>query len=76
MEKSEIQSPRKQLPMSQQAFAEWGSGAFAYVKPETDGGINGYAIYAADGRHLAFVASRDAAQVLVMQNELLPVYVH
>ena len=64
------------LPMSSQAFAEWGAGAYAYLKPEKDGGVSGYAIYGADGRHLAFVESQETAQALVLQNELVPVFVH
>ena len=64
------------LAMSSQAFAEWGAGAYAYLKPEKDGGVSGYAIYAADGRHLAFVENQELAQALVLQNELVPVFVH
>ncbi|NQV99443.1 MAG: DUF1150 family protein [Rhodospirillales bacterium] len=70
-----IGSAKNQPPMSSQAFAEWGAGAFAYLKPEHEQGINGYAIYAADGRHLAFVENRDTAKALVLQNQLMPVYV-
>ncbi len=65
-----------QPPMSTQAFAEWGAGAFAYLKPEQEKGVAGYAIYGADGRHLAFVKNQETARALVLQNELMPVYVH
>jgi len=75
MENSVPQS-KNHIPMSQQAFAQWGSNAFAYLKPEKEGNVAGYAIYAADGRHLAFVENRDAAQMLVLENELMPVFVH
>ncbi len=76
MENTPTQHSKTHMPMSAQDFAQWGSNAFAYLKPTKDGNVSGYAIYAADGRHLAFVENRDAAQMLVLENELFPVYVH
>lgn len=67
---------QNKLPMSSQAFADWGSGAFAYLKPENNEGVSGYAIYGANGRHLAFVENQETAKALVLQNELMPVSVH
>lgn len=76
MDHSTDRPARTQPPMSSQAFAEWGAGAYAYLKPQTDQGVSGYGIYAADGRHLAFVENQDTAKALVLQNELVPVSVH
>lgn len=73
MENPVIDQRHSHIPMSSQAFANWGSEAFAYLKPELEGSISGYAIYAADGRHLAFTENRDIAKALVIQNDLIPV---
>ena len=62
--------------MSPQDFANWGAGAYAYLKPEQEEGVDGYAIYSADGRHLAFAENKQTAAALVLENELLPVDVH
>ena len=61
--------------MASQDFANWGTEAVAYLKPEHEDGIDGYAIYSADGQHLAFVEDRNSAKALVLENELVPVYV-
>jgi len=71
-----LMNNHRHMSMSSQDFANWGSEAFAYLKPEREEGIPGYAIYSADGRHLAFVADRDLAKALVLQHELMPVDVH
>lgn len=76
MDRSADRHANSHMPMSPQAFADWGAGAFAYLKPEKDGGISGYAIYGADGRHLAFVENQETAKALILQNELTPVFVH
>ena len=60
------------MNMSSQDFANWGAEVFAYLKPDREQGVSGYAIYSADGRHLAFVEDRDLAKALVLQNELTP----
>ena len=39
------------------------------------GGIPGYAIYSADGRYLAFAEDQNVAKVLILQHELIPVFV-
>ena len=63
------------LSMASQDFANWGTEAVAYLKPEHEDGIAGYAIYSGDGQHLAFVEDRNHAKALVLENELVPVYV-
>ena len=63
------------LSMASQDFANWGTESVAYLKPEHEDGIAGYAIYSADGQHLAFVEDRNYAKALVLENELVPVYV-
>ena len=63
------------LTMASQDFTNWGTDTVAYLKPEHQDGIAGYAIYSADGQHLAFVEDRNHANALVMENELVPVYV-
>ncbi len=73
MENTANNQKHDHLPMSPHAFANWGAEAFAYLKPEQEGNVSGYAIYAADGRHLAFTPDRELAKALVIQNELIPV---
>ena len=63
------------LSMTSQDFTNWGTDTVAYLKPEHQDGIAGYAIYSADGQHLAFVEDRNHAKALVLENELVPVYV-
>jgi hypothetical protein len=63
------------LSMATQDFANWAIETIAYLKPEHEGGVSGYAIYSADGRHLAFAEDLKIAQALVLQNELVPMFV-
>jgi len=63
------------LSMATQDFANWGIEAIAYLKPEREDGVAGYAIYSADGRHLAFAKDQNIAKALVLQNELVPMFV-
>ena len=63
------------LSMASQDFTNWGTDTVAYLKPEHQDGIAGYAIYSADGQHLAFVEDRNRAKALVLENEMVPVYV-
>jgi len=73
MENTVINQKHPEAPMSTQDFANWGADVFAYLKPERDGKVSGYGIYAANGRHLAFAEDREIAKALVMQNELIPI---
>jgi hypothetical protein len=61
--------------MANQDFANWGIETVAYLKPEHEGGVAGYAIYTADGRYLAFTEDRNIAKALALQNELVPMFV-
>jgi hypothetical protein len=63
------------LSMATQDFANWGIEDIAYLKPESEGGVAGYAIYSADGRHLAFAENRNVAKALVLENQLVPLFV-
>ena len=63
------------LNMATHDFANWGIETIAYLKPEREGGVSGYAIYSADGRHLAFVKDRNIAKAVALQNELVPMFV-
>ena len=59
--------------MSSQDFLSLGLGQFAYVKPITLDGGQGFAIHAADGVRLAVLATREAAVMAARQNDLEPI---
>lgn len=62
--------------MSVADFALYGVEAVAYVKPVTLNGEALFAIYAADGRELAYIEGRDLADATVRQNDMVPLSVH
>ena len=61
--------------MASQDFANWGIKTIAYLKPDREGEISGYTIYSADGHYLAFAEDQNIAETLVLQNELVLVFV-
>jgi hypothetical protein len=58
------------------AFAVFGNGQLAYIKPVNVDGEDAFAVHSADGQQLAVVAAREVAFTLVRQNDLDPVSVH
>ncbi len=62
--------------ISQQDLAALGLGEVAYVRPVVIDGTPGFAIYAANGMAMGAVASSQAAQMAIRQNELEPVSLH
>jgi hypothetical protein len=58
------------------AFAAFGNGQLAYIKPVNVEGEDAFAVHSADGQQLAVVTDRDVAFTLVRQNDLDPVSVH
>ena len=58
------------------AFAAFGTGQLAYIKPVHVEGEDAFAVHSADGQQLAVVADREVAFTLVRQNDLDPVSVH
>jgi hypothetical protein len=48
----------------------------AYVKPAVEEGVKGFAMHAADGTPLGFVASRELAFAALKQHDLEPLSVH
>jgi len=69
-------SATERAPLSTTDFATFGINLVAYIKPVTVNGAAGFAIHAADGRHLADVPGRDAAIATVRRHEMEPVSVH
>ena len=76
------QQPKTQTPethaaaMSPEAFALWGVGRIAYVKPVIVGGQPACAIFAADGQQIGLTETRDIARAAAVQHALEPVSVH
>ncbi len=62
--------------ISQQDLAALGLGEVAYVRSVVIDGTPGFAIYAANGKALGAVASSQAAQAAIRQNDLEPVSLH
>ncbi len=75
-DRHKIQAPRGLPPMSARDFAEWGVQQVAYIKPLEGEGGTAFAIYAANGRQLGLMETRDVAQAALIQNDLEPVSVH
>jgi hypothetical protein len=75
MENPIVYASSPHLSMATQDFANWGLETIAYLKAESEGGVAGYAIYSANGRHLAFAEDCNIAKALVLQSELVPVFV-
>ncbi len=69
-------SATERAPLSTTDFAAFGVNLVAYVKPVTVNGVSGFAIHAADGRHLADVPALDVAIATVRRHEMEPVSVH
>lgn len=64
-------------PMSAQDFALLGIQQIAYIKSLTREGVDGFAVYAADGSEIAYIQkSREVAFATVRQHDLEPVDVH
>lgn len=64
-------------PMSAQDFALLGIQQIAYLKSVPREGIDGFAVYAADGSEIAYIPkSREIALATVRQHDLEPVDVH
>jgi hypothetical protein len=53
-----------------------GMPSVAYVKPVMLDGERGYAIHSADGTRMAVAADRALAIAAVLENEMLPTWVH
>jgi hypothetical protein len=62
--------------MSAEAFAHWGVGQIAYVKPIVVSGQPLCAIFSADGQQIGLTESRDVARAAAIQHSLEPVSVH
>jgi len=67
-------NPLKNL--SQNDLLTFGLNAIAYLKPAEVNGQAVYAIHAADGSQLAFVANREVGVAAMQQHELEPVSLH
>lgn len=57
-------------------FYALGVQQVAYVKKAAEDGAVGYAIHAADGSRIGFVATRELAFAALKQNDLEPLSVH
>ncbi|MFM9842461.1 MAG: DUF1150 family protein [Dongiaceae bacterium] len=57
-------------------LAQLGMQWVAYIKPVVIDGTAAFGIFAADGKQLAIVPTRDTAIVTARQNDLEPVSVH
>lgn len=53
-----------------------GMDTMAYIKPELDGGMTVYAVYAADGTQLATFDTEDSAYYTARRNNLEPALLH
>jgi len=57
-------------------LAQLGMQWVAYIKPVEVDGATAFGIFAADGKQLAIVPTRESAIVTARQNDLEPVTVH
>ena len=62
--------------INQQELATLGLRQVAYVKPMVIDGQPVWCIHAADGTRVGAVASREAALINIIQNDLEPLSVH
>ena len=62
--------------LSAQDLLTFGLNDIAYLKPASVNGQDVYAIHAADGSQLAFVANREVGFAAMHQHELEPVSLH
>jgi hypothetical protein len=53
-----------------------GLGEVAYIRPVTDGGQDGFGVFAANGEPLAMFANFDVAQAAAIQHNLAPQNTH
>jgi len=53
-----------------------GMPSIAYFKPILNDGVQVYAIHAADGTPMAIAADRNLAIAAVLENEMMPAWVH
>lgn len=53
-----------------------GLETMAYIKPETQGALKSYAVYAADGTKLAMFESHESAYYNTLRQNLDPVRIH
>lgn len=56
--------------MSQHDFAHFGLTDIVYVKEKTDG--TGYEVHAADGNQIGEAETYQAAQMVALQNNMIP----
>jgi len=76
-EQSKANATEKRPPvMSAEAFAHWGVGQVAYIKPVVVDGQPLAAIFSADGQQIGLTESRDVARAAAVQHSLEPVSVH
>lgn len=64
------------VEISDMIMSMMGVDRFAYIRPVSDNGEMGYAVYAADGTPLAIFESMDAASASVRKHNLTPVKIH
>ena len=62
--------------MSAEAFAQWGVGQIASIKPVVVDGQPVAAIFSADGQQIGVTENRDVARAAAIQHSLEPVSVH
>ena len=62
--------------LSASELLTFGLNDVAYLKPANVNGQSVYAIHAADGSQLAFVANREVGFAAMQQHELEPVSLH
>ena len=76
-QQTKTHSPEKHPPvMSAEAFAQWGVGQIAYIKPVVVDGQPVAAIFSADGQQIGVTENRDVARAAAIQHSLEPVSVH
>jgi hypothetical protein len=72
----DTQSQNSLKKLSAQDLLTFGLNDIAYLKPASVNGQEVYAIHAADGSQLAFVANREVGFAAMHQHELEPVSLH
>jgi len=76
-EQPKTNATENQAPvMSAEAFARWGVGQIAYIKPVVVDGQPLAAIFAADGQQIGLTGTREVARAAAIQHALEPVSVH
>jgi len=59
-----------------QDLTHLGLGEVAYIRPVTDGGQDGFGVFAANGEPLAMFANFDVAKAAAIQHNLAPQNTH